>query len=64
MVRVVSTRKGKIASSSLGGGWIDENLNDVVLGLVHTGEVFHWISIQLHPSNSKISIEFFKSVHT
>ncbi len=31
------------------------------LGLVHTSEVFHWISIQLHPPNSKISMEFFKS---
>ncbi len=32
--------------------------------LVHTGEVFHLISIQLHLSKAKHSMEFFKSVHT
>ncbi len=35
-----------------------------MLGLVHTGEVFHWVSIQLHPSKAKISMEFLESVHT
>ncbi len=34
------------------------------LGLVHTGEVFHWICIYLHPPKAKISMEFLESVHT